>query len=138
MTNHLALVPDGAAFKVLKFLFNRRAGRATGTQLRVELHQLVQAKPSLKRVVLDPLLKRGYIEEIGGSEYEITEAGSKAILSFPSKLPTPPSSSPYTMSHANLAKLYANVGSREGALDYRDIPSLMGGERVPFGRKRDE
>jgi hypothetical protein len=132
MTKYIGLAPDGAAFRVLSFLYHL-GGTASADRLTHALWLHFRSKPSLHRVAIEPLLKRQLIT-LGkiSAQIVITQAGRAMVESFPSQLPAVAVGPSAPIRGIDLQKFYANVGGRPGSLEYRDIPSLMCDERVPF------
>ena len=129
------MAPDSAGFKVLLKLYNL-GGKAPISALMGELRPEFQTLLRFDQVAADPLHKRGLVKIVTRKDGEwltITQEGNLMARRHLASLPDqrPPVALPKPL---DVKKFLSWGQGRPGALDYRSIPSLMGGERVPFVR----
>lgn len=133
------MAPDSAGFKVLVRLYHL-GGRASVPDLMETLWTEFRSAPRFEQIVTRPLVERGLVRKVIRQKVErlaITNEGSLMVRQYQASLPvqrTPAATA--GMLDANKHLRWGNT--RPGALDYREIPSLMGGERVPFRRTKEE
>lgn len=132
------MAPDSAGFKVLIKLYHL-GGRASVAQLMEALWTEFRSAPRFEQIVTRPLFERGLVKVThkGGERLIITNEGSLMVRQYQASIPVHRAQS---MSSGALdAKKWMRWGEgRPGALDYREMPSLMGGERVPFRGEKEE
>lgn len=134
------MAPDSAGFKVLVRLYHL-GGKAPVSQLIESLWTEFRSTERFERLVTVPLLERGLVKRAvkrKGDVLSITNEGSLVVRRYQASLPaakTTPLASGGTLD----VKKYLSWGQgRPGALDYREMPSMMGGERVPFRQPKEE
>ena len=134
------MAPDSAGFKVLVRLYHL-GGKAPVSQLIESLWTEFRSTERFERLVTVPLLERGLVKRAvkrKGDVLSITLEGSLMVRRYQASLPAP-KAQPVPATGALDVKKFLSWGqSRPGALDYREMPSLMGGERVPFRRSKEE
>lgn len=133
-----AMAPDSAGFKVLIKLY-QMGGTATVAQLTETLWTEFRSVPRFHQVATTPLSMRGWVQlkkGKGGEKLVITKEGRLMVENYQSLLPRPREAE-VKMKPLNPANLRWG-GMRPGALDYREMPSLMAGERVPFRGSKEE
>jgi hypothetical protein len=139
MANYLPLALDGAPFRILHKLYLADDQSATLAQLEKILMNLVGSAAGFRKFVLEPLIRRDFIALKRHSLFQITDAGRRAIEVYPSLVPaTASKNDPAPLTSFSFVAFYSNIPNRPGAFDYRDIPSLIGDERVPYRWKNVE
>lgn len=116
---------------------HENGGRAS-LQAWVEAAAWKGSKPVFERDAARLVVQR--LVRLVGDEYVITEAGMQWIgidLDVPPSAPALPAGPRYVAPRRELSTNRALRLSmmREGALDYRAIPSLIGGHRLAYGTK---
>lgn len=111
-------------------------GSAAVTHLAAGLHGKFNSITRLDREVIRPLIDIGFIKSVKAG-VSLTPAGREYVESDAA-----PTSSGYVKTKAvvqtvevkslDLSKHMRVEERRPGALDYRQVPSLIGGQRVPF------
>jgi hypothetical protein len=137
-----AMAPDSAGFKVLMRLY-QLGGSATVGQLTEALWAEFRSAPRFHQIAAKPLTLRGLAQltkDKAGERLAITREGRLTVENYKSLLPT---HREVVASEGSLdPKKHLRFGEgRPGALDYRNIPSVMGDQRVPFavdGATKDE
>lgn len=105
-------------------------GQATVEVLRAAILSQFGSSGRFKQLVESPLLRRQYIRTIG-TALAVTETGRAWLRGLESAVAERvPTMKP-------LRQLQTGP-IRPGAMDFRDIPSLMGGVRVPYHGKAIE
>lgn len=128
-----AMAPDSAGFKVLMRLY-QLGGTASIGQLTEALWTEFRSAPRFHQIAAKPLTLRGLVRLIKGKtgeRLEITKEGRLMVENYKSLLPSHREVVVKTNA-LNVAKYLQWGQGRPGALDYRSIPSVMAGERVPF------
>ncbi|WP_136419956.1 hypothetical protein [Herbaspirillum sp. ST 5-3] len=134
-----AMAPDSAGFKVLMRLY-QLGGKATIAQLVDALWTEFRSTPRFHQIASKPLLERGLAhlaKRKTGETLEITKEGRLLVERYQSLLPRPRTGTA-TPPALDVKKHLSFGQGRPGALDYRNMPSVMGGERVPFRRDEEE
>lgn len=124
-----------AAFLALEKI-HAAGGKATLTSLKSMVPVSSGWDSRFRATVTEPLVRHGYVRE-ETNLLRLTFAGRRFMDSLAPITPAPapanvaaPYRAPFRqLSPACLALL---IEGRPGSLDYRNIPSLMGGERVPY------
>jgi hypothetical protein len=135
-----AMAPDSAGFKVLMRLY-QLDGKATIAQLVEALWTEFRSTPRFHQIAAKPLTLRGLarlVKTKTGERLEITKEGRLMVENYKSLLPREREAS-LPAGTLNVKKHLTWGEGRPGALDYRAMPSLMAGERVPYlGREKEE
>jgi hypothetical protein len=126
------MAPDSAGFKVLVRLHDL-GGTASVTELIEALWADFRHKSRFHKVATLPLAERGLVVDQEEAGLVITAEGRMMVESYKRRLPAA-KSAPCMPAPLNPAKVMAWGQTRPGALDYRSIPSMMGGERVPYAQ----
>lgn len=130
MAKLIPLAPDSAGFKVLSRLYDLN-GKATVAQLSEVLWAEFRSKNRFWQIATVPLMSRGLAgaPNAAGS-LTITPEGRLLVEAYRRTITAPRVAPADT---GALDPRHCRFGdTRPGALDYRDKPSLMSGQRVPF------
>lgn len=138
MSNHQGPRAGSRAYIVLEHLFRRAHTSAHVSDVRRA------AAPNLTTgefncTVVTSLARFGFVTELDGF-ITITPAGKRymtppVVETGPARLPV---EGPYAAPKAPLSKRYITRTPvmRDGAFDYRDVPSLHGDQRLPYAPPR--
>lgn len=106
-------------------------GNASIPQLLAAVSSHFRSPARLDKLAIQPLTRIGYITRMK-SGIQITAAGQAFIDSSVMKASTASLPAPVVRRMRSMSVFAVIEERRPGALDYRDIPSLMGGVRVPY------
>lgn len=113
---------------------HKLGGSASIADLLPAMRTTYQSAPRFMRLVAEPLKAHGFVTQMDGG-LALTAKGGKfaqeqTVRMVATKIEAPKSKI------AQLCSMPSTL--RPGALDYRDKPSIMGGQRVPFFANRDK
>jgi hypothetical protein len=129
MAKLIPLAPDSAGFKVLSRLYDL-GGVAFVEQLTEVLCVDFRSAKCFEQIVVIPLTMRGLIT-LGKTNVMRATAEGRLLIDAYRRTITGPRV--LRSDAGQLDPRHCQFGdTRPGALDYRDIPSLMSGRRVPF------
>lgn len=129
MAKMIPLAPDSVGFKVLLRL-RELGGKATIGDLLLVLWKESRELEYFKQTALGPLLDRRFVTTKG--RFISMTAEGALYLEHHIKTTAAPRVTENMASTLNLQKHIRPIVGRPGAFDYRNIPSLMGGKRVPY------
>ena len=130
MAKLTAMAPDSAGFKVLMRLY-QLGGVATVRELTDTLWTEFRSAQRFHQIAGKPLTTRGLVRMLEDDRVGLTAEGRLMVESYKSLLPRQrEAASPSSV--LNLAKHFQYAERRPGSHGYREIPSVMGADRVRF------
>jgi hypothetical protein len=123
------MAPDSAGFKVLLRLYEL-GGTAGLAELMPVIWSDMRSPERFQKVAGMPLVERGFVTSEADALH-LTPEGRSMVERYCSLLPRKREQG-YVMKPLDIKRHMRPAPVRSGALDYREIPSLMSGDRVPF------
>ncbi len=119
-----------------------RGGKATYAQIAPALAVNFRSITRFDQLVIETLTLNSMARRLPGGEFEITDIGRAYVTAGDAVKPTakpengivPPAVRP-EFRPLQPGRFVSSPDTRPGALDYRQYPSLMGDERVPYRGK---
>lgn len=129
-----------AAFIALEQMI-ARGGKSTYAQIAPALAVNFRSITRFEQLVIEPLMLNLMMRRLPNGEFEITDTGRAHVATDGTSKPkkptdgiVPPAERP-EFRPLQSGRFVSSPDTRPGALDYRQYPSLMGDERVPYRDK---
>lgn len=142
MTTHARGPRRGCSAYVALEQMIARGGKATYAQITPAMSVNFRSITSFEQLVIEPLILNSMARRLPSGEFEITDAGRAHVTVGESIKPNKPSGAGIVppavrpeFRPLQPGRFVSSPDTRPGALDYRQYPSLMGDERVPYRGK---
>jgi len=133
------MAPDSAGFQTLLRLYDA-GGKRSVEFLTAELWSDFRSPARFHKIAGQPLLERGWVKLQStqrGDFMHITAEGRLIVQRHRLNMPTT-AAAPSSIFKPLKAAVFRYEERRPGSHDYRKMPSVMGGERVPYHAGPDE
>lgn len=136
MAKFIPIASDSGAFKVL-MLLAKLGGRASMMELMPALWSGHQSPLRFRQVAATPLQERGFIQKAkSDAVYELTAEGSLFVKRYDASI-AQARMTPSMTSILDPRRYLSRGPMRPGADDYRNCPSIVGDERVPYHNQNE-